>query len=141
MVFHFYPDLRSSLPLTKPDISRSIARASWVFNAAQVDKWTPPEPKQLSDVQIDSGLKAFVEATEARIDHGYGMARYRVDLDRIEMPSPSWFFDTNTQTASEGYHSTLLHELTHWTGASHRIGRDLTKRFGTKAYPPSRLRS
>jgi antirestriction protein ArdC len=128
MVFHFYPDLRSSLPLTKPDISRSIARASWVFNAAQ-------------DVQIDSGLKAFVEATEARIDHGYGMARYRVDLDRIEMPSPSWFFDTNTQTASEGYHSTLLHELTHWTGASHRIGRDLTKRFGTKAYPPSRLRS
>ena len=27
-----------------------------------------------------------------------------------------------------------LHELTHWTGAGHRLARDFCGRFGTKAY-------
>jgi len=114
---------------------RYVARASWVFNAAQCEGWLPPAPPaRLSNVAIDEGVGAFIAATGAQVDHGYNMARYRIDLDRIEMPSPSWFFDTRTRTATQAYHGVLLHELTHWTGASHRIGRDLRNRFGTRAY-------
>ena len=114
---------------------RYVARASWVFNAAQCDGWQPaPPPVRLSGVEIDKTVAAFIEATGAQIDHGYNMARYRIDLDRIEMPSPSWFFDTKTRTAAQAYHGVLLHELTHWTGAAHRVGRDLRNRFGARAY-------
>ena len=35
---------------------------------------------------------------------------------------------------STGYDSTLLHELTHWTGHKSRLERDFTGRFGSEAY-------
>lgn len=117
------------------ELPRNVAKATWVFNAAQVDNWLPPDsPPILSEFQIDEGVTAFIEAVGANIEHGYSMARYRPDMDRIEMPSPSWFIDTKTQTAREGYHSTLLHELTHWTGASHRLDRLQSGRPGKHAY-------
>jgi antirestriction protein ArdC len=117
------------------EVPRFIGRASRVFNAAQCDGWQPPPPPaRLSDVEIDKGVAAFIEAAGAKIDHGYNMARYRIDLDRIEMPNPSWFMDTKTRTATQAYHGVLLHELTHWSGASHRVGRDLRNRFGSHAY-------
>jgi antirestriction protein ArdC len=125
---------QTDLEIAAGELPRSIGRAYWVFNAAQIDNWQPPEPCRQSPVEINEQITAFVEALGARIDHGYARAQYRIDLDRIEMPSPSWFHDTKTRTASEGYHSFLLHELTHWSGASHRIGRDLNNRFGSHAY-------
>jgi antirestriction protein ArdC len=113
---------------------RYAGRASWIFNAAQVENWQAIEPEQASPVEIDKDVAAFVEATEAKILHGYQMARYRRDLDYIEMPNPSWFRDTKTSTASQAYHSVLLHELTHWTGPSHRCDREFGKKFGDQAY-------
>ena len=44
------------------------------------------------------------------------------------------FFDTDTASATEHYHSVLLHELTHWTGAKHRLDRTFGNRFGDHAY-------
>jgi antirestriction protein ArdC len=113
---------------------RYAAKASWIFNAAQVENWHVPQPEQASAVEIDKDVAAFVEATEAKVLHGYQMARYRRDLDCIEMPSPAWFRDTKTTTATQAYHSVLLHELTHWTGPAHRCDREFGKRFGDHAY-------
>jgi antirestriction protein ArdC len=31
-------------------------------------------------------------------------------------------------------YSTLLHEMSHWSGAKHRLGRDLSGRFGSESY-------
>jgi antirestriction protein ArdC len=93
---------------------RYAGRASWIFNAAQVENWQPSEQEQASPVEIDKDVAAFVEATEAKVFHGYQLARYRRDLDYIEMPNPSLFRDTKTSTASQAYHSVLLHELTHY---------------------------
>lgn len=31
-------------------------------------------------------------------------------------------------------YSTLLHELSHWSGAKHRLDRDLSGRFGSESY-------
>jgi len=47
--------------------ARSMARASWVFNAAQVENWTPPEPAPRSIVEIDGKVEAFVRAVGADI--------------------------------------------------------------------------
>lgn len=116
------------------DVRRYVGKASWVFNASQVDDWTPPPPRQSSAVEIDATVAAVVEAVEARVYHGYRTARYRPDLDCIEMPSPSWFFDTETRTAAQAYHAVLFHEMTHWTGPSHRCNREFGKRFGDQAY-------
>lgn len=136
----FYKQIdQTELEKEAGELPRSIGRAYWIFNAAQVDNWKMPEPRQRSSVHINDEVAAFVEALDAKVDHGYGRARYRIDLDRIEMPSPSWFHDTKTRSAFEGYHSVLLHELTHWSGASHRIGRDLGNRFGSEAYAAEEL--
>ena len=40
---------------------------------------------------------------------------------------------------SEGYSSNLVHELTHWSGAKHRLNRDFGKRFGYQAYAAEEL--
>jgi antirestriction protein ArdC len=119
---------------TAEDAPRYIGKASWVFNACQVEGWTQPEPRPSSRVEIDNTVAAFVEATDARIYHGYQVARYRRDLDCIEMPSTAWFRDTATSTAAQGYHATLFHELTHWTGPAHRCDREFGNRFGDHAY-------
>jgi antirestriction protein ArdC len=50
------------------------------------------------------------------------------------MPSEDAFCGTATMSRSEGYYSTLVHELTHWSGAKHRLNRDFGKRFGDQAY-------
>jgi antirestriction protein ArdC len=131
----FYKKLdQTEMEVATGELARFVGRASWVFNAAQVENWAPPAPKRLSAVEIDKNVAAFVQATDARISHGYQMARYRRDLDCIEMPEPAWFVDTKTRTAAQGYHSVLLHELTHWTGPSHRCDREFGRRYGDHAY-------
>jgi antirestriction protein ArdC len=113
---------------------RFVARASHVFNAEQVDGWTPPVPETKSIVQINEEVAAFIEAIGADVRHGFHMARYRRDLDCIEMPSPELFIGTCTSTPTEAYHGVLLHELTHWVGGEKRLNREFGKKFGDRAY-------
>lgn len=116
------------------DSPRFVARASYVFNAEQVDGWEPPVPELKSLVQVNDEVAAFIASVGADVRHGTHMARYRRDLDCIEMPSPGLFVGSSTSSATEAYHGVLLHELTHWTGAVHRLNREFGKRFGDKAY-------
>lgn len=113
---------------------RFVARASHVFNAEQVDGWTPPVPVPKSIVQINEEVAAFINAVGANVRHGFSMARYRRDLDCIEMPGPEMFIGTSTSSPTEAYHAVLLHELTHYSGAPRRLNREFGKRFGDKAY-------
>jgi antirestriction protein ArdC len=55
------------------------------------------------------------------------------------MPDEVRFKATETSTATEGYYSTLFHELTHWTGRKDRCKRDLNNRFGDDAYAMEEL--
>jgi antirestriction protein ArdC len=50
------------------------------------------------------------------------------------MPDRFRFIGTKTSTASESWYSTLLHELTHWSGAENRMARTFGERFGDDAY-------
>jgi antirestriction protein ArdC len=55
------------------------------------------------------------------------------------MPRPEQFIGTKTRSATEAYYSVVLHELTHWSGASHRLDRNLRNRFGDDAYAMEEL--
>ncbi|MEI9996387.1 MAG: zincin-like metallopeptidase domain-containing protein [Rhizomicrobium sp.] len=104
-----------------------------------MDGFVPSAVPKVDPFEAHQQAEAFIEAVGARIEHGYGMAKYRSDMDRIEMPMRAWFVGTDTSSPLEAYYGVLLHELTHWTGASHRLGRDMGKRFGSEAYAMEEL--
>lgn len=122
------------------DGKRRVARASYVFNAAQVDGYVQPgAPEPLGLIERIAEADRFVAATGARIKHGGDMAYYRPSTDHIQMPSEDTFCGTETMSRNEGYYATLVHELTHWTGAKHRLARDMGKRFGDQGYAAEEL--
>jgi antirestriction protein ArdC len=114
---------------------RFVARASRVFNVSQVEGYVSPEAEASVDrIDASQAAEAFIAATGATISIGGDRAFYRLSADIIAMPDRHRFIGTETSTATEGWYSTLLHELTHWTGASHRMDRTFGKRFGDDAY-------
>lgn len=119
-----------------------MARAYHVFNADQVEGWTAPT-QQLPTVQnpaeIMANVEAFVRNTGADVRTGEARAYYVPSRDFINMPPRELFTGSPTSTPTETYYSTLLHELTHWTGAEHRLKRDLNTRFGKAAYAAEEL--
>ncbi|MGE3829509.1 MAG: ArdC family protein [Parvibaculaceae bacterium] len=122
---------------------RLMARASFVFNAAQVDGFTLETDKQIipEETAFDpiERSEAFARATGARIEEGGDTACYIPVLDMIRMPERRRFTGTQTTTPAEGFYSTLCHELVHWSGAKQRLDRDLTGRFGSKGYAVEEL--
>ena len=117
----------------------SFAQASHVFNADQVDGWSPPEPPLPGLAKEVPEAEAFVKATGADIRCGYAHASYSRKHDRIELPPMRWFLDTKTRSATEAYYATVLHELVHWTGAAHRLDRTFGAAFGDAAYAAEEL--
>ncbi|RWX58087.1 antirestriction protein, partial [Mesorhizobium sp. M4B.F.Ca.ET.089.01.1.1] len=73
-------------------------------------------------------VEAFVKNTAAKISYGGTKACYRPSIDDILMP------DRNRFDSEVHLYSTLLHEVAHFSGAKHRLDRDLTGRFGNEAY-------
>jgi antirestriction protein ArdC len=119
---------------------RLMARASWVFNADQVDGYTAPAvPEPKDPVQALDRAERFIAGTGAIVHHGGSRAFYRPSDDIIQMPERERFLGTETSSATESYYATLLHELTHWTGHGRRCDRQFGKRFGDDAYAMEEL--
>lgn len=110
-----------------------IAKAFTVFNADQVDGFTPDAMPGLSEDDRDARAEDFVRQVGATIQHGGDRAYYSPGYDSVQMPEFSQF---KTSTA---YYSVLAHELTHWTGAKHRLDRNLSNRFGSEDYAMEEL--
>jgi antirestriction protein ArdC len=122
------------------DGKRRVARASWVFNASQVDGYTLPDaPKPLGPIERILEADRFFAATGARIEHGGERAFYRPSTDTIHMPDESLFCGTDTMTRSESYFAVLGHEAIHWSGSDKRLAREFGKRFGDAAYAAEEL--
>lgn len=118
---------------------RLLARAFRVFNADQVDGWSEPAPTARDQVEVLGRVEAFIARTCAWIRHGGNIACYDRHTDEIRMPDRSRFVGSPTSSPTDAYYSTLLHELTHWSGASHRLDREFGKRFGDQAYAMEEL--
>lgn len=111
-----------------------------VYNRCQLQSWKPIEQTSLEHLSPNElivrkvALDEFVTNTGATLLPHNGDASYNPLDDKIRMPYIEMFTDTKTLTAVEGYYSTLLHELTHWSGAPHRLNRVKGKKFGDQAY-------
>ena len=115
---------------------RLYSKAAYVFNAAQVDGFTPPDIAPRVDLtERLENVENFVANTCAEISYGGSRAFYRrPPADIVVLPERRWFEPTATSTATQTFYSTLLHECAHWSGAEHRLNRDHGKRFGDEAY-------
>lgn len=122
----------------KSDEARRVLKAYPVFNADQVEglpehfhlaatlELVEPEGRQAE-------LDAFFAAIPANLRHHGDEAYYEPSLDRITMPRAELF------SGFDHYYATLAHELSHWTGHSSRLDRDLKNRFGSAAYAAEEL--
>lgn len=134
----FYKDLGVDV-VEDEEQRRLVARASRVFNADQVDGWQPPATSPTAEIERIESAEYLLQVSGAQVRHGAGGACYRFREDLIEMPDRERFLGTPTSSPAESYYSTLLHELTHWTGAPHRLDRQLANRFGDEAYATEEL--
>ena len=90
---------------------------------------SPPVPEGLMLPEVE----ALIRATGADVRIGGDNAFYAVGPDYIQAPRLDAFFDPIN------WHRTALHELSHWSGAAHRLGRDLSGRLGSKLYAREEL--
>lgn len=104
-----------------------------VFNLDQIDGLPATEP--VFGPEWDPCLKAeqLIEGSGADIRHAGFRAFYSPPNDLIYLPAKTAFKD------KASYYSTALHELSHWTGHTSRIGRKLGRRFGESAYAMEEL--
>lgn len=127
-------------PERDDDGKRRVMRGSSVFNAMQVEGYTPPPaPLSLGPIERIEQADRFTQATRADIRHGGDRAYFRADTDHIQMPDEGLFTGTKSMSRSEGYYATLVHELVHWSGAKARLDRDMSGRFGSEAYAAEEL--
>ena len=108
-----------------------------VFHSGQVDGYDIPlaEP-DAPTVDASSIEEVFAFAAKAGaevVTDAYAGASYSPTLDRITMPAADRWKDVM------GAWGTMVHELTHWTGHSSRLDRDLSGRFGDDAYAAEEL--
>ena len=110
-----------------------FTRGYSVFNAAQVDGYTPKlEPERPMLERIEQA-DAFFQAIGADLRHGGNQAFYSPAGDYVQMPAFAAFRE------SVSYYSVLAHEHTHWTSSGARCNRELGKRFGDNAYAAEEL--
>lgn len=110
-----------------------VAKAFTVFNIDQVDGFMADAVPALSDDDRIARAEDLVRQVGATIQHGGDRAYYSPGNDNVQMPEFSQFKSVN------GYYATLAHELTHWTGAKHRLDRNLSNRFGSADYAMEEL--
>ncbi len=103
-----------------------------VFNADQVDGYESPTKEQTEIASIES-VDSYVSNTGATIRHAGNRAYYSPSLDFIGMPNKTDF------ESVEGYYSTLLHELAHWTGHSSRLDRITSTSKSNEEYAKEEL--
>jgi antirestriction protein ArdC len=109
-----------------------VLKSYSVFNADQIDGYTPAAAPVKTFNSI-AALEALATDSGAIIKHGGDRAFYSPRNDFIQMPNKTDF------TNEAAYYATLLHELAHWSGASNRLDRDLSGRFGNEAYAAEEL--
>ena len=109
-----------------------------VFNAEQIDGLPEQAANQhaAETWQPDARAQAILSGSGAIINHAVqDQAFYSPTRDAIYMPAPEQF------SSSGAYYAVALHELSHWTGHSERLARDLSHPFGSQEYAKEELRA
>ena len=107
-----------------------------IFNTDQCEglpekiaRVAPPPPPGLIEPQAET----LIAATGAEFRVGGARAFYSTSGDFVQVPPPQAYFEPIN------WHRTAFHELSHWSGAACRLGRDLSGSFGSKSYAREEL--
>lgn len=114
---------------------RTYAKWSRVYNHCQIE-W--PESHDDCEPEIDltcddewainADADKIIESSGATILEGRNAAYYNLSKDIICMPPKDKFEGVfGKSEGSSHWYATLLHELTHWTGSSSRLDREIGK--------------
>ncbi|MBQ3395429.1 MAG: DUF1738 domain-containing protein, partial [Synergistaceae bacterium] len=112
-------------PITEADeqdnskVVAVVQRFFTVFHASQVEGIEEYTPPPVNEIEAHETAEKIISASNAEIIYGGGRAFYQPSTDTIHMPPKGDFI------SATGYYSTLLHELTHWTGHSSRLKRNI----------------
>lgn len=127
------PDEKTGEDVTLTGETKFRARTFVVFNAGHVNGYTPKDQSSNAPDPIETA-EAFFAGVGADVEHrAGGRAYYSPAQDLIVLPPFSAFSD-----AGDCY-ATRAHESAHWTAPSHRLGRDLSGRFGDESYAAEEL--
>ena len=107
-----------------------------VFNTAQCEGL--PDEMMAMAPPVETGLilpqaEALIRATGIDFRIGGARAFYSPTQDFVQVPPPQAYFEPIN------WHRTALHEVSHASGAAHRLNRDLSGSFGSKAYAREEL--
>lgn len=90
-------------------------------------------PRPVPEGLILPEVETLIRTSGADVRLGGDKAFYAPGPDYIQVPRPEAYFEPIN------WHRTALHELSHWSGATHRLGRDLSGGFGSKLYAKEEL--
>ncbi len=114
----------------------SVMKHFFLFNADQVEGIEfPQSDESIAPADRSRAVDDLVNGTGAIIHETGSRAFYSPSKDHIHIPPLSAF------TSPEMFYSTLLHELSHWSGHSTRLDRKegMQGRFGSSAYAMEEL--
>lgn len=117
---------------------RMVPNVFTLFNADQVDGYEPKDRVTVDETfrnpeeRIPS-VESFFANMGSNVCHGGDNAAYQPQADRISMPDFESFVD------AASYYGTLAHEHIHWTGASHRLDRELVTNHSDDRYAAEEL--
>ena len=114
-----------------------LLRAFTLFHASQIEGIPPYVPPSLEQApwREPEASEIIARNSGAVIRTGGDRAFYSPGTDHVQLP-PAVAFRSPT-----AYASVKLHELGHWSGAKHRLNRDLSGRFGSQHYAREELRA
>ena len=113
-----------------------VMKHFFLFNADQVDGIEIPKTDEPVTIQDrNHAVDGLLNGTGAIIHETGSRAYYSPSKDHICIPPLSAF------SSSEMFYSTLLHELSHWSGHPTRLNREegMQSRFGSSAYAMEEL--
>lgn len=100
-----------------------------VFNAKDIEGIPPIEMPEKKDINPDEILATICKNMNIEIvNDGGGRAFYRPSEDKIHLPKAGYF------NSDYAYNSVAMHELSHATGAPHRLNRNIQNLFGSEDY-------
>lgn len=106
------------IPMLKTHAVFNLTQCEGLETLLEIE--TGIQPK--NEIGVCESAENIVKVSGAAVHFGSSaMAFYQPDEDVIEMPERHQFKD------QIGFYSTMLHELTHWTGHSSRLGREFPK--------------
>lgn len=107
----------------------ALLKSYFVFNEAQVDGYEAPQAEPSRPFDTMAKCESTISKSNAIVLHGGDRAFYSPSADIIKLPHQASF------DSPSSYYATAFHELMHWTGATKRLDRNLSKgHFGNPEY-------